>query len=128
MNKHVSIKRRFGRKAPYPQGRKLGVLAGGFESSRSSPASQTPRRYPFTARKRFPNTVRVGTVPKHRPSLWTLGQLPVRFLWLCPMPEDIFLFHVPDLDCSLPAPWVVHAPYGSCPFRFTPPYGFGPLK
>ncbi|GIS44289.1 MAG: hypothetical protein Ct9H90mP16_13590 [Candidatus Poseidoniales archaeon] len=39
---YASIKSRFGRKAPCPQERKLGVLAGGFESGRSFPASQPP--------------------------------------------------------------------------------------
>ena len=52
------MKSRFGRMAPCPQERKLGVLAGGFESSRSFPTSQPPHP------KSFP---RPKTVSKSRP-------------------------------------------------------------
>ena len=78
--------------APCPQERKLGVLAGGFESSRSFPASQPPHP------KSFP---RPKTVSKSRPgrpmfahlsSLRRPSQLPDRFLMRRPPSEDGFLF------------------------------------
>ena len=86
------MKSRFGRMAPCPQERKLGVLAGGFESSRSFPTSQPPHP------KSFP---RPKTVSKSRPgrpmfahlsSLRRPSQLPDRFLMRRPPSEDGFLF------------------------------------
>ena len=61
-----SMKSRFGRMTPCPQERKLGVLAGGFESGRSFPASQPPHPKSFARPK---------TVSKSRPVRLMLAHL-----------------------------------------------------
>ena len=61
------MKSRFGRMTPCPQERKLGVLAGGFESGRSFPASQPPHPKSFD---------RPRTVSKSRPVRPMLAHLP----------------------------------------------------
>ena len=89
---YASIKSRFGRKAPCPQERKLGVLAGGFESGRSFPASQPPHPEFF---------YRPKTVSKSRPVWWCFRNhhssdarisYLIRFPMNCPPSEDGFLF------------------------------------
>ena len=63
---YAIINSRFRRKTPCPQVRKLGVLAGGFESSRSFPASQPPHPESFPRPK---------TVSKSRPVRLMLAHL-----------------------------------------------------
>ena len=87
-----SMKSRIRKMALCPQERKLGVLAGGFESSRSFPASQPPHP------KSFP---RPKTVSKSRPVWWCFRirhssdariSCLFRFLMNRPPSEDGFLF------------------------------------
>ena len=71
------MKSRFGRMTPYPQERKLGVLAGGFESSRSFPASQPPHPESFPRPKTVSKSRPVRLVFAHLPSLRRPDQFPV---------------------------------------------------
>ena len=72
-----SMKSRFGRMASCPQERKLGVLAGGFESGRSFPASQPPHPKSFRRPKAVSKSRSVRLMLAHLPFLRRPSQLPV---------------------------------------------------
>jgi hypothetical protein len=74
---YAIINSRFRRKTPYPQERKLGVLAGGFESSRSFPASQPPHPKSFPRPKTVSKSRPVRLMLAHLSFLRRLRQFPV---------------------------------------------------
>ena len=88
-----SMKSRISKMALCPQERKLGVLAGGFESSRSFPASQPPHPKSFPRPKTVSKFRPVRPMLAHLSSLRHPSQLPVSYPDALSTTRRWFSFH-----------------------------------